>query len=150
MTVEMMRRVKMIAVRIEKEIRGESRVIGKLTFRQAVCFLIVLAITVAAYFVIKPNDFTDMVPVGMSLGLVAWYFGFHKKHGIYMEYFFLKKVHEWFARNGCRKYRTKNGYFELMNGEYAGMRAENERDKTKRKMMRRKEKKVKSRMKGYR
>lgn len=140
----------MIAVRIEKEIKQENRVIGKFTFRQAIWFLIVGAVTVAAYFVIRPSDFTDMVPVGMSLGLVAWYFGFHKKHGIYMEYFFLKKVKEWFAGNRVRKYRSKNGYFELMNREYGRMKSAEMKDREKRWAIKKREKRVKSRMKGYR
>lgn len=105
----------MISVRVEKEIRTENRVIGKLTFRQAICFLIVILITIGAYYIIRPNDFTDMVPIALILGVIAWYFGFHKKSGIYMEYFFLKKIKDIYLMNSSRRYRTKNAYYRLLN-----------------------------------
>lgn len=105
----------MISVRVEKEIRTENRVIGKLTFRQAICFLIVIVITIGAYYIIRPNDFTDMVPIALTLGVIAWYFGFHKKSGIYMEYFFLKKIKDIYLMNHSRRYRTKNAYYKLLN-----------------------------------
>ena len=118
----------MISVRVEKEIRTENRVIGKLTFRQAICFLIVILITIGAYYIIRPNDFTDMVPIALILGVIAWYFGFHKKSGIYMEYFFLKKIKDIYLMNHSRRYRTKNAYFRLLNeGSEPGKKARRRR-----------------------
>lgn len=107
----------MISINIEKEIKQDNRVLGNFTFRQAGCFGIVAVIEVLFYLIVHPGT-NNMVAAGLVLGVIAWYFGFHKKDGIYMEYFLWKKVKEYMLRNSSKKYRTKNKYISLMNVSY--------------------------------
>ncbi len=143
----------MISVEVEKEIKQENRVIGKFTFRQALCFVLVALIVGIAYLIIKPSDPTDMIPPCMVLGLAAWYFGFHKKSGLYMEYFLGKRAKDYILRNGNRKYRSKNAYYKMLNDAYNKDKADDLADKKKAKYIKKQEKKSrkkKTKLKGFR
>ena len=107
----------MISVEIEKEIKQENKVISKFTVRQALAFGIAAVITLLFSLIIQP-DIDVIVVCGLLLGIIAYYFGFYRKDGIYMEYFVWKKIKCFILNNNFRKYHTKNKYIKLVNTQY--------------------------------
>lgn len=107
----------MVQVEIEKEIKQENRIFGRFTGRQVVCFGIVAAVEIAFYLIVHP-EIDAIIFAGILLGIGAWYFGFHKKCGINMEYFLGKKIKAFILSNTSRKYRTKNKYIRTLNTSY--------------------------------
>ena len=99
----------MITLEIEKEIKNENKIIMGFTMRQAVTFGAVIVILVLEYFLIRPTS-NILIISGIALGAAAYYLSFHKKNGMNMEYFLIKKVKQYVLKNNSRKYRTKNGY----------------------------------------
>ena len=141
----------MISVKVEKEIKQENRVIGPFTLRQTVCLLIALITEVLFAVIVRPDLETGM-GLGLCLGAIAWFFGFYKKNGIYIEYFLVKWVKLFCYRNFQRKYKTKNRYVLLMNEYYEKKRQQDMADRKKARQIKRREKKrmkKKGRMKAY-
>ncbi len=142
----------MITLEIEKEIKNENKIIMGFTLRQAVTFGVVIVIMVAEYFLIRPTS-NMLVMSGIVLGSAAYYLSFHKKNGMNMEYFLIKKVKQYVLANSARKYRTKNGYVRIMNEAYRMDRERDLGDVRKRKRLKKRERRgrrKKSRMVGYR
>lgn len=143
----------MISVKVEKELKGENKIIAWFTFRQAICAGLVLVILALYYFLMKPT--TDMlVPVALILGALAWYIGWHEKNGMHTEYFIFKKIKENILMNTNRKYRTKNQYISLFNEAYKSDRDKDLLDKKKKHIVKNRTKKAarkikKSKLKAY-
>lgn len=143
----------MISVKVEKELKGENKIIAWFTFRQAICAGLVLVILALYYFLMKPT--TDMlVPVALILGALAWYIGWHEKNGMHTEYFIFKKIKENILMNTNRKYRTKNQYISLFNEAYKSDRDKDLLDKKKKHIVKNRTKKTarkikKSKLKAY-
>lgn len=142
----------MISVKVEKELKGENKIIAFFTFRQAICATVVLIILALYYFLMRPT--TDMlVPVALLLGAGAWYIGWHEKNGMHTEYFIFKKIKEAVLMNTNRKYRTKNQYINLYNDAYREDRNKDLLDNKKKHIIKKREKvakKVKrSKIRGY-
>ena len=146
----------MIAVEIEKELKGENRVIGKFTLRQVVCMILIVFIPMGLYYlIVRPDSASSIVPPAMICGTIAYFFGFHKKNGMTMEYFAFKKLKEYMLLNNNRRYRTKNKYLTMMNKSYADDRNKDLADKRAKKTIKKKEKaaakkRKSSKMKPYR
>ena len=141
----------MLSVKVEKEIKQENRVIGPLTLRQTVCLLLALIGVIIFYVIVRPDLETGM-GAGLILGSIAWFFGFYKKNGIYIEYFIVKKVKMFCFGNFQRKYRTKNRYIRMMNDHYEALRAADLSDKKRAKLVKQRvvrQKKKKERMRAY-
>lgn len=129
----------MVQVEIEKEIRQENRIFGRFTGRQVVCFGIVAAVEIAFYLIVHP-EVDAIIFAGILLGIGAWYFGFHKKCGISMEYFWGKKIKAFILQNTSRKYRTKNRYVATLNRSYSADRSADMADKRTKKELHRQQK----------
>lgn len=130
----------MLSVKVEKEIKQENRVIGPLTLRQTVCLIAALIGVILFAVIVRPDLETGM-GAGLILGAIAWFFGFYKKNGIYIEYFIIKRVKIFCFRNFQRKYRTKNRYIRLMNDHYEKERTADLSDKKRARKVKRMEKK---------
>lgn len=141
----------MIAVNIEKEIKRENRVIGKFTVRQVAFIIGALAVVGLFYFIARPTISTSM-GIGMICGVIAWYFGFHKKNGLPIEYFWWKKIKTAILMNFKRPYRTRNAYITMLNNAYNADKMADMQDKKKAKALQRREKKKatkKTRLRAY-
>lgn len=141
----------MIAVQVEKEIKQESRVIGRFTLRQVIFLVSALIIEAAMYYIVRPTVETGM-GIGMCIGVIAWYFGFHKKNGIYVEYFVIKKIKQLVYRNVKRTYKTKNGYVLMLNEYYQNRKNADLKVRSKARKIKKMEKrrlKKRSKLKGY-
>ncbi len=141
----------MIAVNIEKEIKQENKVIGKFTVRQVGFIIAALGVVTAFYFIAKPTIETS-IGVGMICGVIAWYFGFHKKNGLPVEYFWWKKIKTVILMNFKRPYRTKNMYVTMLNASYQAEKMADMQDKRKAKLLKRREKRKetkRSKLKAY-
>ena len=141
----------MLSVKVEKEIKQENRVIGPLTLRQTLCLILALFGVILFYVIVRPDLETGM-GAGLILGTIAWFFGFYKKNGIYIEYFIIKKVRIFCFKNLKRRYRTKNRYIRMMNDYYAGEKAADLSDKKRAKLLKRrdaKRKNKKEKMRAY-
>ena len=144
----------MISVDIEKEIKGENRIIGKFTIRQVVTILICVIIPMTAYyFIVRPTTTNAFVPPAMMCGCIAYLFGFHKKGGMNTEYFLYKKIKETMYFNRDRAYRTKNKYIPCLNEAIRANKLEKMNNKKEarklKKENKRKAKKYKRQGKGY-
>lgn len=106
-----------ISVKVEKEIKQENHVIGRFTVRQ-VAFLGVALILEGLFYLIVRPEIELFMGIGMILGVIAWYFGFHKKNGIPVEYFLLKKIKQMCLRNYQRRYKSRNKYIVMLNAYY--------------------------------
>ncbi len=141
----------MITLEIEKEIKNENKIILGFTLRQAVTFGAVLVILVGEYFLIRPTS-NILIISGIALGAMAYYLSFHKKNGMNMEYFLVKKVKQYILANNARKYRTKNEYVRIMNEAYRRDRNRDMGNPEKRKRLKKRERKgkwKKTRMEAY-
>lgn len=107
----------MISVKIEKEIKGENKIIGNFTLRQALCFAFDLIVLGIVYFFLKPTE-DVIILIGGALGFGTWYIAFHKKNGMPSEYFLIKKIKEKVLKNTDRAYKTKNKYITMLNAGY--------------------------------
>ena len=128
----------MITLEIEKEIKNENKIIMGFTMRQAVTFGAVLVILVLEYLLIRPSS-NILIISGIALGSGAYYLSFHKKNGMNMEYFLIKKVKQYVLMNNSRKYRTKNGYVRILNEAYRDDRNKDMSDRRKRKRLKKRE-----------
>lgn len=137
----------MIAVKIEKELRQDNRIFGNFTFRQVGCFGVAAVIEVLFYLIVRPG-INNMVAMGMVLGTLGWYFGFHKKNGLNMEFFLWKKVKEYMLKNNTRTYRTKNKYITMLNSAYLSDKNADMTDKIAKKEIKRLEKEKKKKLKS--
>ncbi len=141
----------MITLEIEKEIKNENRIIMGFTLRQAITFGTVIVILLAEYFLIRPTS-NILIISGIALGAAAYYLSFHKKNGMNMEYFLIKKVKQYILANSARKYRTKNGYVRIMNEACQRERMKDLNDPQKRRKLKKRERRgrwKKTRMEGY-
>ena len=141
----------MLSVKVEREIKQENRVIGPFTLRQTICLIIALAAVATFVYVVKPDLETGM-GIGLCLGAIAWFFGFYKKNGIYIEYFIIKRIKILCFKNTKRGYRTKNRYIGMLNAYYEERRQADLLNKKKARQIRkaeRRRKKKKERMKAY-
>lgn len=141
----------MLSVKVEREIKQENRVIGPFTLRQTICLLIALAGVASFIYIVKPDLETGM-GVGLCLGAVAWFFGFYKKNGIYIEYFIIKKIKILCFKNAKRCYRTKNKYIGMMNEYYEEKRQADLLNKKRARLIRKeakRRKRKKEKMKAY-
>lgn len=129
----------MIQVKIEKEVKQDNKIFWSFTGRQIACFGLVVILEVLFYLLVHPQK-DALVFVGILLGVVAWYFGYHKKFGINMEYFIGKTVKALVLRNSSRKYRTKNRYISTVNASYMADRSADMADKRIKKELNRQEK----------
>ena len=141
----------MITVNVEKEIKQENKIIGKFTVRQVMFIIAALGIVTAFYFLVRPSLDTAM-GVGMIIGVIAWFFGFHKKNGLPVEYFMWKKLKLVILRNFGREYRTKNKYITMLNNAYQLQKMTDIQDKRKAKALKKREKRKsskKSKLRAY-
>ena len=141
----------MITLEIEKEIKNENKIIMGFTLRQAITFGVVIVILLAEYFIIRPTS-NILIISGIALGAAAYYLSFHKKNGMNMEYFLIKKVKQYILANSARKYRTKNGYVRIMNEAYHRERMKDLNDPQKRRKLKKRERRgrwKKTRMEAY-
>ena len=107
--------------------------------------------SLAEYFLIRPTS-NVLIISGIILGAGAYYLSFHKKNGMNMEYFLVKKVRQYILANSARKYRTKNGYVRIMNEAYKRERMKDLNDPQKRRKLKKRERRgrwKKTRMEGY-
>ena len=110
-----------------------------------------IVILLAEYFLIRPTS-NVLIISGIILGAGAYYLSFHKKNGMNMEYFLIKKVRQYILANSARKYRTKNGYVRILNEAYRKDRDRDLGNSKTRKILKKREGKgrwKKSRMEGY-
>ena len=136
----------MLSTDINKEIKRENKIFGNFNFRQVLCFGLAAGIEVLFYLIVHP-DTNNMVAMGLVLGVIAWYFGFHKKDGCYMEYFLCKTIKLYILRNKSRRYRSKNKYITMMNASYMTDKNSDFADKRKKKIIVKQEKTVAKRKK---
>lgn len=136
----------MLSTDINKEIKRENKIFGNFNFRQVLCFGLAAGIEVLFYLIVHP-DTDSMVGMGFTLGAIAWYFGFHKKDGCYMEYFLWKTIKMYIVQNKSRRYRSKNKYVTMMNASYMNDKNSDLTDKKKKKMIVKQEKSVAKRKK---
>ena len=142
----------MASFEIESEIRQENRIFGPFTTRQVIAFGIAAVLGALFFFFVRP-PIDAMIPVCFILGGLAWYLGFHKKNGVYAEFYLRKKIKTYIFANIQRKYRTKNKYITMLNDAYAAEKAADMQDKRKRRAYEKAEKKSKkrrSKLTGYR
>ncbi len=107
----------MITVSVEKEIKQENKVVKSFTMRQVAFMGAALTIAAIFYFLARPDASTAM-GFGACMGTLAWYFGFHKKNGLPVEYFLWKKIKTVVLMNFSRRYRTRNMYITMLNRSY--------------------------------
>lgn len=141
----------MASFEIESEIRQENRIFGPFTTRQVIVFGIAAVLGALFYLFVRP-PIDAMIPVCFILGGLAWYLGFHKKNGVYAEFYLRKKIKTYIFGNISRKYRTKNRYITMLNAAYAAEKDADMQDKRKRRIYmkaQKKKAKKKSRLTGY-
>ncbi len=142
----------MITVSVEKEVKQENKVIKSFTVRQVLFITAALTAAGLFYFIARPSVSTAM-GFGSCMGLLAWYFGFHKKNGLPVEYFLWKRIKTAILMNYQRKYRTRNMYITMLNAAYQEDRAEDMQDKKKARILKqrvKKRKKKRSKIRGFR
>ncbi len=108
----------MLSVDIEKEIKQENKILLGLSMRKFICVGISLLFAILFALLFSMNFYVSIIP-SMVVGGVAFAFGWIKFDGVPMEEFLFKKVNEAFYGTKRRKYRTKNAYVTLLNGEYS-------------------------------
>lgn len=129
-----------IAVKVEKEIKQENHVIGRFTLRQ-VAFLGAALLLEGVFYLIVHPGLELFMGIGMILGVVAWYFGFHKKNGIPVEYFIFKRIKQMCLRNYQRRYMSRNKYIVLLNAYYDKKRIADLNDRKKARIIKKRDKK---------
>lgn len=144
----------MVTLEIEKEIRNESRVLFGFTLRQVISFGMVIGVIAGEVVFLRPG--TDvLIASGMGLGALAYYMSFHKKNGLYMDYYLENRVREFMLHNSVRDFRVKNSYVRALNAAYERERKRElssgrGRRAYKRRERRRLRKRRRSRVYGYR
>ena len=110
----------MLTLPIEAEIEQEHKVIRNLNKRQTVCVGIITGTALISYALSENVLYTILVtaPIGCCLA----YFGWKITDGLKAEEILWRRLQKILYKNGTRKYRTKNSYFELMNSGYAALR----------------------------
>ncbi len=111
----------MLSVDIEKEIKQENKILLGLSMRKFICVGISLLFAILFALLFSMNFYVSIIP-SMVVGGVAFAFGWIKFDGVPMEEFLFKQVTEAFYGTKRRKYRTKNAYVTLLNGEYSRRR----------------------------
>lgn len=133
----------MISVKVEKEIKQENHIFGSFSLRQVIVLAITGFIILLIYFITR-LDFSMMAPIGVGLGVLAYFFGFKKRDGLYYEYFLFKKIKNFVFMNTRRRYRTKNKYITMLNKSYLADKMTDMQDRKKRKAYERKMKQSKN------
>lgn len=80
----------MITVNVEKEIRQQNKVVKGFTIRQVLFIVAALLAAGLFYFIARPDVSTAM-GFGSLMGVIAWYFGFHKKERASCRIFFMEE-----------------------------------------------------------
>ncbi len=142
----------MITVNVEKEVRQENKVIKSFTVRQ-VLFIVAALLAAGLFYLIARPGVSTAMGFGSCMGVLAWYFGFHKKNGLPVEYFLWKRIKTAILMNYQRKYRTRNMYITMLNDAYEADRLSDMQDKKKARAVKqriKKQKKKRSKLRGFR
>lgn len=134
----------MISVQVEKEIKQENKIFMGLTMRQAVTVILVLVI-IGLFYYFTRSDISVMTYFGVILGIAAYFVGFKKKNGLYIEYYIVKWLKGFIFMNSRRKYRTKNKYITMLNRAYNAEKLEDMQDRRKKKYIEKRDKATKTR-----
>lgn len=130
----------MLIVPIEQEIEKERKIIKGFTIRQIVSFVLAVLVFAGIYTYTKDVDFTinvAMIPMAVIL-LIGWAeFQGQKAEDI------IKKIFRVIVyKNTKRKYRTRNGYFDIFNARYSELRQKDMNNKKAAKFAKRREKEL--------
>lgn len=106
----------MLNIEINKEIKGDNKIIANLNFRQTIVSAIAGVILLVLYFSTKeamPLEYFMLVAA--IVGAIAWWFGWHTKSGLKGEQHLYIIIKNKIEGNKGRIYATKNKYVSLIN-----------------------------------
>lgn len=136
----------MLTLPIEAEIEQEHKVIRNLNKRQTICAGAIIGTALISYALTENVLYTLIVT--SPIAAVLAYFGWKVTSGLKAEEIIWRKLQRCLYRNGTRKYRTKNSYFDLLNTGYQALRNKDMSDrKTAKKILR--EEKYRKKRKGH-
>ena len=117
----------MLSVPIEAEIEQEQKIFKGITMKQMVCVVAAAAIGLVSYRL--TGNFNDTLIYGGVFMAIPILIGFFEMNGLRVNELFRIILQRIVYRNTARKYKTKNAYYALLNGQYQAMRTEDYKDK---------------------